>query len=193
MIRFNDGAPAWDGSDGRGPARGDWQWAELVSEVCECFERGAFAEVTAAQVALDSTVDLSLDEPLGEDEIALCLRSHWPAAEPAPVMFAYRSGRPLRTELLERRDALSVTPGLHATGCAAVAARIDLLPFVSVVAERSAYVAPASAGHPTACHRAGLGGVSRSKAAARVSRARAALHDFALAEFVSAGELALTG
>ncbi|HJT32820.1 MAG TPA: hypothetical protein VJ783_12340 [Pirellulales bacterium] len=193
MIRFNDDAPAWDGSDGRGPARGDWQWAELVSEVCECFERGAFADVTAAQAALDSTVDVSLDEPLGKDEIALCLRSHWPAAEPAPVMFAYRSGRPLRTELLERRDALSVTPGLHATGCTAVAARIDLLPFISVVAERSAYISSELAGRPTACHRAGLGGAARSKAAARVSRARAALHDFALAEFVSAGELALTG
>lgn len=194
MIRLNDHAVAWNGSVWREPVCGERQWADLVSEVCECFERGAFADVTAAQAALD----LSLDEPLNEAELALCLRSRWPSADSAPVMFAYRGGRPLRTELLERRDALSVTPGLHLTSFAAVATRTDLLAFVSGVAERPAYVAAERGGLPRRIERGRRLSPRSPEATIRVSRARAALHDVALAEFASAefaavGELALTG
>ncbi len=193
MIRLNDNAADWD-NPAQKPAGGEWQWAELVSEVCDCFERGAFADVTAAQAALDSAGDFLLEEPLNDEEISVCMRSRWPSASPAPVVFAYRSGRPLRTEILERRDALSATPGLQLAGFAVAATRADILPFVSIAVQRPAYIAGPHCGD-------GGGGVHRSlpklrtaaRAAARLTTARAALHDVAIAEFISAGELALTG
>lgn len=195
MFRFDDSASAWDGRNignvgWRGPACDEPQWADLVSEVCECFERGSFADVTAAQAALDSG---SFDEPLSEDEILLCLRSRWPVEAAAPVVFVSRAGRRLGTELLERRDALSATPGLQLAGFAVVASRLDILPFVSGATERPAYVSY-ECGHAARDARP----VPRQVASSlhhpnrRICRARAAAYDVALAEFISAGELALT-
>lgn len=191
MTRLNENTWTGDGPGGR-PARGEWQWAELVSEVCECFERGAFADVTAAQAALDSASVYALDESLGEDEISLCLRHRWPSAVPAPVVFANRSGRPLRTEMLERRDALSATPGLHIASFDALAPRPEILPFVSVAVERPALFARQPATRADSqVSRERMRATLRSPG--RFTVARAALHDVALAEFISAGELALTG
>lgn len=193
MFRFDDSASAWDGRNAgwRRPACDEPQWAELVSEVCECFERGAFAEVTAAQAALDSG---SFDEPLSEDEISLCLRSRWPVEAAAPVVFVSRAGRRLGTELLERRDALSATPGLQLAGFPVVASRLDLLPFVSGATERPAYIS-------YECRRSACDALRVLRQAAssshhpnqRTCRAKAAVYDVALAEFFSAGELAPTG
>lgn len=192
MIRLNDHSAAWDGPD-REYAPSERQWAELVSEVCECFERGAFADATAAEAALESAALFSLAEPLDEDEISLCLRSRWPAANPAPVVFAARNGRPLRTEILERRDALSATPGLQLAGFAVVASRAAVLPLVTIAAERPACVAGQLVSDRRIKQSGSLRAVASSHQAGRISRARAALHDVALAEFMSAGELALTG
>ncbi|HEX5443014.1 MAG TPA: hypothetical protein VFW87_04255 [Pirellulales bacterium] len=193
MIRLNDNAADWD-NPARKPAGGEWQWAELVSEVCDCFERGAFADVTAAQAALDSARDFLLEEPLNDEEIAVCMRSRWPSASPAPVVFAYRSGRPLRTEILERRDALSATPGLQLAGFAVAATRADILPFVSIAVQRPAYIAGPHCGDGGGCGHRSLPKVrTAARAADPLTTARAALHDVAIAEFISAGELALTG
>lgn len=194
MGQLNNSSAA----DWYGPAQefagGEWQWAKLITEVCECFERGAFADVTAAQAALDSAAVASLEESLEDEEISVCLHSRWPSAIPAPVVFAYHSGRPLRTEMLERRDALSATPGLQLAGFGVVASRTDVLPFVSIAVEPPAYVAGQ---HCDMCARdIGARGPklhTATRSGGRLTKIRAALHDVALVEFMSAGELALTG
>jgi hypothetical protein len=188
MIQFSDDHP----------------WDDLLPRLREALARGAFTDLAEAQRAFDLAPDEpfegTLDDELVEDAAGSFTASPWNAPPVATPGVAFSSGstfglsrsRSLRTELLERRDALSAMPMAQLASCSpatAVGWQVTATVWHASLAGRApaAFVSAQAGGFGGDDYCLGQSAL-RSSSRLRPTARRAApdVHDHALAELLAA-------